>query len=148
MPAPRYILRDIDALGLDPIIPYREVGYDGRLTGGEDLRREGRRQREAKVELSFEKLEHPRHEHPTGEVIEAHAKVEVIEDGVVIAEAHTSERDVDATPVANSDAIGPDEVVVLASSKKIRANKKAEKAAAPEKVVEKLADPSAEKPTT
>jgi hypothetical protein len=123
MPSPKAVLRDIFALDLDPAVTYREIGRDGHLTGRENHRPE---EEERHVRLAFVKLDEPRHEKKTGEVIKAHVEVKVVEDDVIVSETKVEEKNVDATPVSDSDALGDGEILVLASSKKIKA-KKAEK---------------------
>ena len=126
MAASRYVLRDIHEKELDPRMPYREVGNDGRLTGDEDFRRVLQELEE--VTIGFEKPAKPiKGEKPTGKIIEAISEIEVVVDGVVLETEVVTERNVDATPVADPSpgslmAEGGEEII-LASSKKIKAQK-------------------------
>ncbi len=138
MPASRFVLRDIHELDLDPRLPYREIGNDGRLTGDEDFRHT--LQLLEDTGISFERPAHPKHEKPTGTIISAVSEVSIIDDGVVIATEVIAEQNVDATPVSDPTpgtlvAEGGEEIV-LASSKKIKARKAKEEPTKVEKPTE------------
>lgn len=129
MPAPIAIRRDIFDFGLDPRVAYThaDLGRDGRLSGGRILKHVELVEEIESVSL---KVEVPHTDKkPTGKILDIKAEVVVeIEDSdsgdIAATDIVVEDRDIDVTlPPADEQQGTGDGVVVIASSKKMRAKK-------------------------